>query len=132
VARIPSSSSGLPVPPPASATVPKPASALPLPSPASIATPTSASGAKPNWCGGDHLRPDEVTICATESLWPYDNRLRDAYKNVKDKSTDLKALEDDENKWMRNVRGPCLTTQSCIVRVYLDRIAYLNASLGKQ
>jgi uncharacterized protein len=99
---------------------------------ASNAARTPASGEKPTWCSEDHLKPDELTICATESLWSLDNQLNDVFRKYSATVPDPKALGDDEAKWVRETRRPCGADQQCIAGAYQHRILYFTASMLKQ
>jgi hypothetical protein len=122
------------VPPPSPAPVSPPAPAKPTP--VAIATsappPTPASAAKPNWCSEDHLKQDELTICATETLWGLDGQLNDVYRKYSGTTSDPKAVADDELKWVRETRRPCATDPDCIAKAYLARIAYFNTLLARK
>jgi hypothetical protein len=91
-----------------------------------------APGVKPDWCSEDHLKQDELTICATQSLWALDNQLNDVFRKYSATVSDPKALSDDEAKWVREIRRPCAADQQCITKVYLARIATFNVFLLRQ
>src|SRR5262249_10504666 len=116
------------VPPPAPAPGPPPTPAKPTP--VAITTPVAPPPAgKPNWCSEDHLKLDELTICATESLWSLDNQLNDVFRKYSDRASDQKAVNDGEAKWVRETRRPCGADEQCITRAYLTRITIFNALL---
>jgi TIR domain len=126
------------VPPPSPAPVSPPAPAKPAqvaiatPAPPPTPAPAPASAAKPNWCSEDHLKQDELTICATASLWGLDSQLNDVYRKYSSTASDPKAVGDDELKWVRETRRPCATEADCINRAYLARIAYFNTLLARK
>jgi hypothetical protein len=127
-------------PAPVAITTPAPSS-TPAPAPAKPTTvaittpvapaPAPASAAKPNWCSEDHLKQDELTICATESLWALDSQLNDVYRKYSGTASDPKAVGDDEIKWVRDTRRPCAADPQCIAKAYQGRIAFFVASLRK-
>jgi uncharacterized protein len=100
--------------------------------PAAPIQPAPASGIKPDWCSEDHLKPDELTICATQGLWALDNQLNDVFRKYAATVADRKALSDDELKWVRDSRRPCGADPQCIAKAYQDRAAYFTAALRKQ
>ena len=124
------------VPPPAPAPGPPPTPAKPTPvaitTPVASPPPALPSAAKPNWCSEDHLKPDEVTICATASLWGLDAQLNDVYRKYSATVSDAKALADDEVKWVRETRRPCAADPDCITKAYLARTAYFNVLLARK
>jgi uncharacterized protein YecT (DUF1311 family) len=125
------------VPPPGPAPGPSPTAPKLTPvvvtTPVPPSTPAPAFAGKPDWCSEDHLKPDELTICASESLWAFDNQLNDVFRKVSDRTADQKAaLSEDEGKWVHEIRRPCGTDRACIANAYRDRISYLTASLRKQ
>ena len=91
--------------------------------------PAPAPGVKPDWCSEDHLKPDELTICATQSLWGFDKQLNEVFRKFAATVADPKALNDDEAKWVRETRRPCGTDADCITRAYVGRTAYFNVLL---
>jgi uncharacterized protein len=97
-----------------------------------VSTSPRAPGVKPDWCSEDHLKQDELTICATQSLWALDNQLNDVFRKYSATVSDPKALSDDEAKWVREIRRPCAADQQCITKVYLARIATFNVFLLRQ
>jgi hypothetical protein len=131
------------VPAPAVAVAPPPGPAPRPPSPPKItpavlttpvppSAPAPALAGKPNWCSEDHLKEDELTICATEDLWALDAQLNDVFRKVSDRAPDAKDLGDDEAKWVRETRRPCAANQGCIAHAYKDRIVYFTAWLKKE
>jgi uncharacterized protein YecT (DUF1311 family) len=92
----------------------------------------AASGEKPTWCSEDHLKLDELAICATESLWALDSQLNEAFGKYSATVPDPKALSDDEAKWVRETRRPCGVDEQCLARAYHSRILYFTASMLKR
>ena len=134
VAEVTPSPVALPPPGPAPGPPPTPAKPTPVTITTPVAPPMPAppSAPRPNWCNEDHLKPDELTICATASLWGLDAQLNDVFRKYSATVSDTKALADDEGKWMRETRRPCAADPDCINKAYLGRIAYFNGLLARK
>jgi hypothetical protein len=133
VASVVPAPSVAPPPGPAPGPPPTPPKVTPVAinTPVAVNTPVAppAPGVKPDWCSEDHLKPDELTICATQSLWGFDKQLNEVFRKYAATVADQKALSDDEAKWVRETRRPCGTDADCIMKAYLVRTAYFDVML---
>lgn len=73
------------------------------------------------WCSASHLNNTERTICGDAYLAGLDERLTQAYNGQSGKATARQQAD-----WRVNTRDVCGTSTSCISRVVLDRITYLE------
>jgi uncharacterized protein YecT (DUF1311 family) len=83
---------------------------------------------QPRWCLDHVLQPDELRICGTPALLALDKQLNDAFDiaYAKTRSDKRKSLNDEEAVWVRDKRGACGSSETCIRAAYLDRIGYLK------
>ena len=89
---------------------------------------TPASTSQPGWCQDPNLKPDELRVCATPGLLVLDDKLGHAFndKLTATPSAQHQALRDDENKWLRDTRGVCAQDETCLYKVYRERITYFE------
>lgn len=85
-----------------------------------------AQDAPPNFCTAN-LKPDEVAICNTASLWKLDYQLNDLYKSAyRVVDADQKAkLQTDQRTWLSQ-RHLCQADRECITNAYRSRISQLQ------
>jgi TIR domain-containing protein len=87
-----------------------------------------SSWSQPRWCLEQNLKPDELRICSSPSLWALDVKLNEIFTNVLAASDPEKrrSVTQDEMAWLKDTRGACVQDENCILRVYRDRIAYFS------
>lgn len=86
------------------------------------------SPGRQGWCNDPNLRPEELRVCATPSLLALDDQLGALYTGLKKRlpSEPGQALSADENRWLNETRHACIQDESCLTRVYQERITYLK------
>jgi len=93
-----------------------------------------ASTQQPRWCADPNLKPEELRVCGTPSLLALDKQLGDLFDAVLAKTApdQRQAALDDERKWLRDTRGPCAQDESCLLKVYRERIVYFTNPAKKE
>jgi uncharacterized protein len=73
-------------------------------------------------------------VCGAPALLALDKQLSDLFDALLAKTAPAQrpAVYDDERKWLREMRGPCAQDETCLLRVYKDRIAYFTWPAKKE
>ncbi|MGH1415259.1 MAG: SH3 domain-containing protein [Pelagimonas sp.] len=77
------------------------------------------------WCSASHLNATETAICGDAYLAGLDERLSRAYSNQSGRST-----AREQSSWRTATRDGCGSNTSCIGRVVLNRITYLETPVA--
>jgi uncharacterized protein YecT (DUF1311 family) len=83
---------------------------------------------QPRWCLEKTLKPDELRICASQSLWMLDKQLNELFNTaLASTAVDKRdALMKEESQWVLGTRGGCIQDENCIAASIMERIAYLT------
>ncbi len=71
--------------------------------------------------------PIEIAICKDNVLSTLDEQLLQAYRSTQASISDANRLKNDQNEWLRDVRGKCVDV-TCLRQVYRNRIDFLLTS----
>ena len=88
----------------------------------------AASTSRQGWCQDPNLKPDELRVCATPGLLELDGKLTRMFndKIAATPSAQQQPLRADEGKWLRETRGGCAQDETCLYKVYRERITYFE------
>lgn len=88
----------------------------------------TASTSQPRWCQDPNLSSAELRVCGTPGLLALDKQNGELFDALLAKTPpdQRQAVRDDENKWLRDTRGPCAQNENCLFKAYQDRIAYFT------
>jgi uncharacterized protein len=85
---------------------------------------TSSSGSAQSWCETQkQLNEAERTVCSSPSLRGRDRQINQLYR-----SSNVSTAS--QRQWIER-RNDCGNDESCLSRVYVDRIYELGGSLGE-
>lgn len=90
---------------------------------------TIGSATQPGWCQDPNLKPEELRVCATPGLLVLDKQLDDLFDGLLSRASSVQrqALRADEGKWLRDTRGPCAQDETCLYKVYRERVSYFSS-----